>query len=137
LSKSVSSPTRSVTIGDVLGVLWENEMEQPVRRDGSKTLVRREPNFEDFLRIAIDPVRRYATDEPDVMITILRTLDYLVDDVERRHLPGPVAPIRSTISDVAATAATGSWTPSERARFEEAAQASLRRRATAGNSSKS
>ncbi len=115
-----------VHIGDVLRVLWENEMEDPVRRDGSKTLVRREPNYEDFLRIAVDPVRRYANDEPDVMITILRTLGNLLDEVERTNLPGPVAPIRSTISDVAATASTGSWTPSERAMFEDAAQVSQR-----------
>jgi uncharacterized membrane protein len=117
-----------VHIGDVLRVLWENEMEGSVRRDGSKTLVRREPKYNDFLRIAIDPVRRYATTEPEVMITTLRTLGYLLDEVERRSLPGPVAPIRSTISDVSATASTGSWTPSERAMFEEAVHASLRSR---------
>ena len=142
LSPGVNDPRTAmdlmVHIGDVLRVLWENEMDEPVRRDGSKTLVRREPKYDDFLRIAVDPVRRYATDEPDVMISILRTLDYLLDEVERRNLPGPVTPIRSTITDVAATASTGSWTPSERAMFEEAAQASLRsRRAAAGNPSES
>ncbi len=126
LSPGVNDPRTAmdvmVHIGDVLRVMWENEIESPVRREGSKTLMRQEPSYEDFLRIAIDPVRRYATAEPDVMITIVRTLGYLLDEVERRDLPGPAAPIRATISDVADAALTESWTQSERAMFEAAAQ---------------
>lgn len=60
----------------------------------------------DYLQAAFDPIRRYGSTDPAVATTLLRSLNQLRSEVERRGLPGPVEPLDAMAADVLAAADT-------------------------------
>lgn len=113
LSPGVNDPGTAndliVHLGDVMLTLWAQPMADGTTQENGRTLVQREPNHEEHLRRSFDPIRRYGAADPTVMLTMVRTLRMIVDEVERRSLPGPVEPLERMIADTVASAEKESW----------------------------
>lgn len=118
LSPGVNDPETAngilVHLGQVLLEVWaDGTVDETVERDG-RTIHRVAPSHEDLLRAALDEIRRHARSEPAVLLTMARTLRHLRAEVERRHLPGPLAPIDDFLDDIARSADDGAWLERER-----------------------
>lgn len=114
LSPGVNDPRTAMElvleIGEVLRQIWSYPATPGIRRDGSRTIVRTEPQHEDFLRAALGPIARYGRSDPEVVTAIVTTLVRLRKEVERNDLPGPVSPIDAMIDDVSGSADSSNWT---------------------------
>lgn len=119
LSPGVNDPRTAMEIvleiGEVLRQIWSYPAAHGVRRDGSRTVIRAEPEHQEYLRAALGPIARYGRSDPDVTTTIVATLVRLRDEAERTGLPGPIPPIDDLIDDVSAGADSIAWNPYERA----------------------
>ncbi len=106
LSPGVNDPNTAndiiVHVGVILLALWELP-EAPDRHvsDG-RTVIRTDPDHAEYLHSALDPIRRYGSGDPTVVLTMLRTLHVLLAEVHRRELPGPTEPIETLIEHLAA-----------------------------------
>ena len=117
LSPGINDPGTAndviVHLGDVLIELWtQPHYDREIQRDG-KSVVNRRPSREEHLRRSVGPIRRYGASDPFVMASLTRTLITLASEVQRRGLPGPVAPIRDMISTIESTVDTASWSQAE------------------------
>lgn len=128
LSPGVNDPRTAMEIvleiGEVLRQIWSYPAAPRVERDGSRTIVRAEPEHEDYLRAALGPISRYGRSDPDVVVTMLGSLSALLEEVERNDLPGPPEPVRAMAHDVAASADSTLWTSFEKDAMAAAAPAS-------------
>jgi uncharacterized membrane protein len=106
LSPGVNDPNTAndmvVHIGAVLLALWEHPVAPAVVETDGRRLVTRRVDHRDHLEAAIEPIRRHSADEPLVAVTLLRTLQQLESETNRRGLAGPVEPIREMIGRVVA-----------------------------------
>lgn len=123
LSPGVNDPSTAqdiiVHLGDVLLTVWEGEApERTVRRDG-RTVVRRRVDHASLLGSAVDPIRRYGRQDPDVLMSLAAMLRMLESETERRTLPGPLDPVRRALADVGEGADRSAWSAAERRRFAE------------------
>lgn len=113
LSPGVNDPSTAndlvVHLGDVMLALWSQPMAEGETQDNGRTLVRRHPHHVEHLRRAFDPIRRYGSADPTVMLTLVRTLRMVAVEVERRSLPGPTEPLDEMISDTVAGAQKDGW----------------------------
>lgn len=128
LSPGVNDPRTAMEIvmeiGEVLRKIWAYPAAPRIERDGSRTIVRAEPEHEDYLRAALGPISRYGRSDPDVVVTLLGSLSALLDEVERNDLPGPTDPIRTMAHDIAVSADSALWTRFEKDAVASAAPAS-------------
>lgn len=104
LSPGVNDPNTAndviVHLGVVLLALWElpdapNQVEENGRR-----VIRTDPAHADHLHAAFDPIRRYGSGDPTVVLTMLRTLRSVLAEVSRRELPGPTEPLETVIAEL-------------------------------------
>ena len=122
LSPGVNDPTTAcdvtVHIGNVLLAIWERP-EPSARReqDGGRSVVALRPTHGAYLARSIGPIRRYGAADPDLMSSIVRTLDLVRTEVIRRQLAGPLDPLDEAISSTLAGADTSTWSSDEIARF--------------------
>lgn len=102
LSPGVNDPNTAndivVHLGVVLLALWELPQRPGERRADSRTLLRTHPSHADYLHAAFDPIRRYGSGDPTVVLAMLRTLGTLRHEIDRRELPGPVEPIEEMVA---------------------------------------
>ena len=117
LSPGVNDPSTAndliVHLGDVMLALWAKPLAESGMESDGRTLVRRQPQHEEHLRRAFDPIRRYGASDPMVMLTLVRTLRMVAAEVERRSLPGPIEPIENLLDDTIQGAEMDSWAPYE------------------------
>lgn len=101
LSPGINDPNTAndiiVNLGVVLLAIWEYPEEPIVRSEEGRTLVRRHLAHRDFLNATFGPLRRYGIGDASVVETMLRTLVTVRNEVQRRGLAGPVAPLDETI----------------------------------------
>ncbi|MEZ5246851.1 MAG: DUF2254 domain-containing protein [Acidimicrobiales bacterium] len=106
LSPGVNDPNTAndmvVHIGAVLLALWQYPVAPAVVESDGRHLVTRRVDHRDHLEAAIEPIRRHSQDEPLVAITLLRMLQQLESETNRRGLAGPTTPIREMIGRVVA-----------------------------------
>lgn len=123
LSPGVNDPNTAddviVHLGNVLLAIWEQPVPEPVVRDGSRSLLRRQPSHADLLDEAFSSIRRYALSDPDVLATMIRTLRMVRSEVERRHLPGPVDAIDEFLGEFKDFGDRTAWTVREVDRLDE------------------
>jgi len=122
LSPGVNDPSTAndliVHLGDVMLALWEKPVADGEMGEDGRTLIRRHPRQEDHLRRAFDPIRRYGSADPTVMLTLVRTMWMVAAEVERRSLPGPVEPLMTMIDDVLECSDRSGWAATEIAELE-------------------
>lgn len=113
LSPGINDPSTAndliVQLGDVMLALWAQPVAESVTTHEGRTLIRRQPSHEEHLRRAFDPIRRYGSADPTVVLTIVRTLQMVASEAERRSLPGPIDPIDDMVADTINGADTASW----------------------------
>ncbi len=128
LSPGVNDPSTAndliVHLGDVMLAIWSKPVADHREEHGGRSLVRRHPRHEEYLRRAFDPIRRYGASDPTVMLTMVRTLRMLADEIERRSLPGPPTPVNAMIDDTINGADTDSWAPFETRQLQSLARPS-------------
>lgn len=117
LSPGVNDPGTAneitVHLGNLLLKLWSRPVARgEIERDG-KVVVFRRPTHEELLRQACDPIRRYGSEDPSVVLTMLRTLQTVRSEALRRDLPGPVEPLDEMMRTIVDTVATGRWSAPE------------------------
>lgn len=104
LSPGVNDPNTAndviVNLGVVLLAIWERSPQPEIRQEGGRTLVRRDLSHGELLEATFGPLRRYGRQDAGVVMTMLRTLVALRNEVVRRALPGPVEPISATIESI-------------------------------------
>jgi len=107
LSPGVNDPNTAndviVHLGVIALALWELPEAPSVRESDGRTVIRTDLDHADYLHSAFDPIRRYGSGDPTVVLTMLRTLQTLLSEVSRRDLPGPTEPIEELISSLGAT----------------------------------
>jgi uncharacterized membrane protein len=122
LSPGVNDPTTAcdviVHIGDVLLSIWARREPATTRTRDGRTVVLARTTHVAYLDRALGPIRRYGRDDPEVMTTLLRTINLVRSETRRRGLPGPIRPLDIAIADVAAGADTERWSAAEIAQFE-------------------
>jgi uncharacterized membrane protein len=125
LSPGVNDPSTAsdivVHLGNVMLALWERPAAPRQRVIDGRTVVRAEPSHGDHLQRAFGPIRRYGGNDPEVMATMLRTLEMLQSEATRRHLAGPIEPIAAMIDDVADLHDESGWSSDEQQRVDSAA----------------
>ncbi|WP_158412173.1 DUF2254 domain-containing protein [Ilumatobacter nonamiensis] len=104
LSPGVNDPNTASDLVAHLGVtmlkLWERPVAPTMQEMKGRTVVRRDLDHADYLHAAFDPVRIYGAQDPGVASTMIRTLQTLRAEVERRGLPGPTEPIDEVIGQI-------------------------------------
>lgn len=104
LSPGVNDPQTAndiiVNLGVVLLALWEHPGPEQVQDRDGRLLVRSDLTHADYLHASFDPIRRYGTTDPTVVITLLRSVHALRDEVIRRELPGPQEPLDEFIASL-------------------------------------
>jgi uncharacterized membrane protein len=122
LSPGVNDPTTAcdviVHIGDVLLSIGARREPATTRTRDGRTVVLARTTHVAYLDRALGPIRRYGRDDPEVMTTLLRTINLVRSETRRRGLPGPIRPLDIAIADVAAGADTERWSAAEIAQFE-------------------
>ena len=122
LSPGVNDPTTAcdvvVHIGDVLLAIWARREPATTRTRDGRTVVLVRTTHVAYLDRALGPIRRYGCADPEVMITLLRTIDLVRSEARRRGLPGPIEPLDNAIADTVAAADTTRWSSTEIAQFE-------------------
>ena len=122
LSPGVNDPTTAcdvvVHIGDVLLAIWARREPATTRTRDGRTVVLVRTTHVSYLDRALGPIRRYGCADPEVMTTLLRTLDLVRSESRRRGLPGPIEPLDSAIDDTIAAVDTERWSAAEIAQFE-------------------
>lgn len=117
LSPGVNDPSTAndliVHLGDVMLAVWSRPMADGETTEGRRSLIRRQPRYEEHLRRAFDPIRRYGASDPSVMLTLTRTLRTVVAEVDRRSLPGPIEPLDRMIADIIDSVDDAGWAPFE------------------------
>jgi len=107
LSPGVNDPNTAndviVHLGVVALALWELPQSEGIRESNGRTVIQTDPDHADYLHSAFDPIRRYGSGDPTVVLTMLRTLRSLLAEVSRRELPGPTEPIEQMIAALAGT----------------------------------
>jgi uncharacterized membrane protein len=98
LSPGVNDPNTAsevvVRIGAILTELFRRDLAPVTNADGTRRLVRpTEPTFDDYVDLAIEPIRRYARTEPDVSTVLIRTLAAVIEDSERRFADPRTQPL--------------------------------------------
>ncbi len=123
LSPGVNDPSTAndliVHIGNVLLTIWEQPVPEPISRDGSRALLRRQPSHAELLDQALSSIRRYAASDPDVVGTLIRTLQVVRSEVQRRGLPGPLDPIDEFLAEFRDWGDRSSWTRRESDQIDE------------------
>jgi uncharacterized membrane protein len=101
LSPGVNDPNTAndviVHLGVIALALWELPRAPNWRVEDGRTVIRTDLDHEDYLHSAFDPIRRYGSQDPTVVLAMLRTLNSLLSEVSRRELPGPTEPIEELI----------------------------------------
>jgi len=131
LSPGVNDPSTAndivVHLGNIFTVMWARPVaESSTSDDDGRTVISPAVDHGHHLRRALDPIRRYGRTDPLVVTTIMRTLLTLRAEVERRDLPGPLAPIDRFIADTYATADRTDWSTGEIAEVERLASGAER-----------
>lgn len=102
LSPGVNDPNTAndvvVHLGVILLALWELPQTPGERQENGRTVIRTNPGHGDYLHAAFDPIRRYGSGDPTVVLAMLRTLGTLRHEIDRRELPGPVEPIEEMVA---------------------------------------
>ncbi|MGE5211700.1 MAG: hypothetical protein ACM3MM_10560, partial [Acidobacteriota bacterium] len=114
--------------GNVLLAIWMRPSPPAVRQDAGRRVVAVRPTHAAYLERSIGPIRRYGSQDPEVLSSIVRTLGLVRSETVRRRLPGPIAPLDDVIASTANVADTSSWSPDEIARFRDAVSAALSER---------
>lgn len=126
LSPGVNDPSTAndviVHLGDVMLALWSQPMADRRTSEDGRTLIRRQPDHEEHLRRAFDPIRRYGASDPTVMLTLVRTLQMVAAEIERRQLPGPTEPLAKMVDDTIDGADADGWAPYEIDQLESLAR---------------
>lgn len=101
LSPGVNDPNTAndviVHLGVICLALWELPHASGWREEDGRTVIRTDPTHADYLHSAFDPIRRYGSGDPTVVLTMLRILRSVLSEVSRRELPGPTEPIEKMI----------------------------------------
>ena len=122
LSPGVNDPSTAndiiVHLGDVMLSLWAQPLEDGEVHDEGRTLIRRPTRREEHLRRAFDPIRRYGSTDPTVMLTLVRTLQMIAAEAERRSLAGSSEALTRMIDDVIESADGRGWASFELGEFE-------------------
>jgi len=117
LSPGVNDPSTAndliVHLGNVLLAIWEHPEPGATTEDGSRTIVRHQTTHREFLDQAFSAIRRYGSDDPLVLMTMVRTLQTIHSEVERRRLPGPLEPIDELLGQFASWGDRATWTTGE------------------------
>ncbi len=117
LSPGINDPNTAndiiVHLGNVLLAIWEQPVPDAVIGDGSRSIVRSQPTHADLLDQACAMIRRYASSDPDVLATMIRTLDMVRSETRRRGLPGPAEPIDDFLTEFDSYGDRSSWTARE------------------------
>jgi uncharacterized membrane protein len=108
-------------LGEILRELWSHEPAEVRLDDDGRRVYRAVPDPTQHLRAALDPIRRYGRHDPVVVRTLVEMLTTLRDEVERRSLPGPVAPIDRWIDELATDVDSDGWVARERIAVAHAA----------------
>ncbi|MGB0113940.1 MAG: DUF2254 domain-containing protein [Ilumatobacteraceae bacterium] len=123
LSPGVNDPTTAcdviVHIGNVLVSIWEQDEPASSRSSEGRTVVMVRVTHAAYLDRAFGPIRRYGAADPEVMVTLLRTIALVRSEAVRRDLPGPLEPLDALTAATLATADTSTWSETEIERFEQ------------------
>ena len=127
LSPGVNDPSTAIDIIAHLGSLFTRLWELPASHsefvDGDRTVVVRSTSHGEHLRRCCEPIRRHGRGDPDVSRALVRMLDAVRSESERRDAPGPIAPFEEMIAAIAATADRTGWSAGEEAEFDELVRA--------------
>ena len=111
LSPGVNDPNTAndviVHLGVIALALWELPHVPGRRQADGRTLIKSDPNHADHLHAAFDPIRRYGSGDPTVVLTMLRTATSLLSEVDRRGLPGPKEPLVALIESLSEIEVSG------------------------------
>lgn len=104
LSPGVNDPNTAADViaqlGDVLIVLWSQPPLGTARSDDERTIVRRPVSHGDHLDHLVRTLCRYGADDVDVLRSLERTIRLVRDEVLRRGLPGPLAPLDDALATI-------------------------------------
>ena len=101
LSPGVNDPNtaRDVThhMGSILLALWSYPEADARRQVSGRTVISQVTTHADYLAESFAQLRRYGSSDVEMARTMLETLRTVAAEVERRDLPGPIAPIQDEI----------------------------------------
>lgn len=122
LSPGINDPSTAIDVvshlGAVITVLWEYPHgDRRIDRDDRMVLAP-VPSRAQFLRRSIDPIRRYGSNDPLVLGSIILTLSTVASEVRRRNLVGDPGPLDDMMADVATTADRSGWSDAEIDEFD-------------------
>ncbi|MGA9279669.1 DUF2254 domain-containing protein [Ilumatobacter sp.] len=104
LSPGVNDPNTASDLIAHLGVtmlkVWERPVAPTTQESNGRTVIRQDLEHGDYLHAAFDPIRIYGAHDPGVASTMIRTLQTLRVETERRGLPGPIDTIDEVIAEV-------------------------------------
>ncbi|HSM64779.1 MAG TPA: DUF2254 domain-containing protein [Ilumatobacteraceae bacterium] len=104
MSPGINDPATATDViaqvGDVLIVLWSQPPPARANSDDDRTVVRRPVFHGDHLDHFVRSLCRYASDDVDVLRVLQRTIHLVRDEVLRRGLPGPLAPLDDALATV-------------------------------------
>lgn len=125
MSPGINDPATAadivVQLGDVMLALWAHPRDEAVIEQDGRRLVRRPTPHAEHLGRAFDPIRRYASADPHVLSTLVRTLAMVRDESRRRGLPGPSWPLADMIASVVETSDQTGWSRAESAELSRLA----------------